>query len=66
MTFCQTNSMLGYDEQVEELQLFIGKNFTLSKSLAIISQCRRVKVINVNSDDVTVKGAYIYREVNGI
>jgi hypothetical protein len=58
---CHPNDAIGYDRQVEQLDLTIGKNFTLSKSLAVISQCRRVRKIFIHVDNYgdTIKGTCI-------
>lgn len=61
MMSCHTNSVNGYDKYVEQVHLTIDKNFSLGKSLAVLSQCRRVKtlMINVANDGNVVKGMFI-------
>jgi hypothetical protein len=61
MISCHTNGATGYERQVEQLDLEVNKNFTFSKSLTVISQCRRVReiTIHVRNYDDAVKGTYI-------
>jgi hypothetical protein len=57
------NSGIGidYDKQVEQLDVTINKSLTFRKSLAVISQCRRVRQITiyVEINDEVVKGMCI-------
>jgi hypothetical protein len=46
-----SNQANGYDKRIEILEVFVSRNFTLSKSLAIISQCHRVKEIKFWMDN---------------
>ena len=61
MIICHTNSELGYDRQVKQLDVTIDKNFTFGKSLGAISQCRCVReiTIKIESNDNTAKGMSI-------
>jgi hypothetical protein len=58
---CQTNSAAGYDRQVKHLYVKIDKNLTLTKSLAVISQCHRMRelIIFVRNNGDVVKGTCI-------
>jgi hypothetical protein len=47
----QAINTYGYDKHVEELFLFVNKNFSLTKSLILLSQCRRVREITINVTD---------------
>jgi hypothetical protein len=61
MVTSQVNCEIGYDRQVEQLDLSIQENSTFSKFLAMISQCRRVKELNIYviNNDAAVKGRCI-------
>ncbi len=61
MVTCHANSELGYDRQVKQLDVTIDNSFTFGKSLSGISQCRRVRQINIQirSNGNTVKGMCI-------
>lgn len=53
----QTDRSAGYDDSVKEIELLLDQNFSLSKSIEILSQCQRVREITIyerNTDD-TVK-----------
>jgi len=61
MTSCYANNVTDYDRSVEHLYLKIDRNFTLTKSLSMISQYRRVREITIyvqNNGDA-VKGTCI-------
>lgn len=64
MASSHVNDAIGYGTQVEILDLTMDKNSSLNKSLAIISQCRRVRkiYINVKSNNELVKGTCILLE----
>jgi len=61
MMSCRTNSANSYDKYVEQVYLKIDKHFTLSNSLAALSQCHRVKklTINVTHNEDVSKGMCI-------
>ena len=53
-----TVSRNGYEQHVERVCLYVNKNFSLNKSLIILSQCSRARelVINTMDDIDTLKG----------
>jgi hypothetical protein len=47
----QTVTTNGYDRHTENVCLFVNNNFSLTKALTVLSQCRRVREVTINVTD---------------
>ena len=60
MMSSRASRVAGYDRQIDGLIVNIDRSFTLSRSLAVIAQCRRIRKLYVimNDSGSTVQGEY--------